>query len=236
MLRRQTAGPEGQPHLMLPGLPVVEKPGCARLHRHANHIAHLRVLRANQNGSPYGTKSHPLLITPESDRNRTDAESPLPGGVPREPNQRPASFPFGDRFLVLGSHRADEPSPPDGTNMKSLRMAVTLRTLIALGLLAGAVFTPAIAGDKQAKQAKLEAKAKISKADAEKIALDRVQAGTVVETEIEKEWCKLVWSIELTTPGTQDITEVEVNAKTGKVISVEKETQAEHEKEKKKAK
>lgn len=96
---------------------------------------------------------------------------------------------------------------------------------LTLGLLAGGLATPAHAGNKD-KQAKLAAKAKISKADAEKIALAQVSNGTVKDAELEKEHGKLIWSFDIATPGSADITEVQVNAKTGKVESVEKETPA----------
>jgi len=68
------------------------------------------------------------------------------------------------------------------------------------------------------------AEAKIAKADAEKIALGKVPNGTVKEAELEKEHGKLIWSFDLTTPDTKDITEVAVDARTGDVVSVEKES------------
>jgi len=74
-----------------------------------------------------------------------------------------------------------------------------------------------------AKEANLEAQAKITKADAEKTALAKVPNGTVKEAEIEQEKGKLIWSFDLATPGTKDITEVEVDAITGKIASVETE-------------
>jgi uncharacterized membrane protein YkoI len=77
---------------------------------------------------------------------------------------------------------------------------------------------------KEAKQAKLMAEAKIAKADAEKIARGKVPNGTVKEAELEKEHGKLIWSFDLTTPDTKDITEVAVDARTGDVVSVEKES------------
>jgi len=77
---------------------------------------------------------------------------------------------------------------------------------------------------KEAKEAKLMAEAKVSKDDAQKTALAKVPNGTVKEAEIEKEHGKLVWSFDLTTPDTKDITEVNVDAITGDVVSVEKES------------
>ena len=81
-------------------------------------------------------------------------------------------------------------------------------------------------------QQELAAQAKITKDEATKIALNRVQGATVKECEIEKEKGLLVWSFDLTTPGTQDITEVMVDAQSGAIVSVEKETPADQKKEK----
>jgi len=109
-----------------------------------------------------------------------------------------------------------------------------LSSLLALGLIA--VGLTACATDKEEGKvttAQLAAQAKITKADAEKAALAKVPGGTVKEGEIEKEDGKLVWSFDITTPGTADITEVLVDALTGAVISVEKETPADQAKEKK---
>ena len=83
------------------------------------------------------------------------------------------------------------------------------------------------------KQAKLQAEAKVSRADAEKIALAKAPGGTIKEGELEKEKGKLIWSFDITTPGTADITEVHVDAITGQVVAVEKETASHEAKEKK---
>lgn len=114
-----------------------------------------------------------------------------------------------------------------------MKTKTLLCSALAAGLLAGALAIPVHAGGKD-KQAKLEAKAKISKADAEKTALAQVPNGTVKEAELEKEHGKLIWSFDIATPGSPDITEVQVNAKTGKLVSVEKETPADQAKEKQK--
>ena len=68
------------------------------------------------------------------------------------------------------------------------------------------------------------AEAKISKADAEKTALAKVPSGTIKEAELEKEKGRLIWSFDITTPDTKDIAEVNVDAVTGDVVSVEKES------------
>ena len=80
--------------------------------------------------------------------------------------------------------------------------------------------------------AKLEAQAKVSRADAEKTALAKAPGGTIKEGELEKEHGKLIWSFDIATPNSPDITEVAVDAITGAVISVENETPAQQAKEK----
>ena len=75
--------------------------------------------------------------------------------------------------------------------------------------------------------------AKLSRVEAERVALTRAPGGTVKESELEKEHGKLVWSFDIATPGTTDITEVQVDAVTGEVVSVENETVAQQQAEKK---
>lgn len=110
------------------------------------------------------------------------------------------------------------------------------KRLLACGLLTGALLcaglTSAVAAENKEEQAKLEAQAKISRAQAEKTALAIVPDGTVKDAELEEENGKLIWSFDIATPGSQDITEVQVNAKTGEVESLAKETAADQAKEK----
>src|SRR6266850_6132949 len=83
------------------------------------------------------------------------------------------------------------------------------------------------------KELKLQAEAKVSKADAEKAALAKVPGGTIKEGELEKEKGKLIWSFDISQPGTTDIKEVHVDAITGEVIAMETESAAKEAKEKK---
>lgn len=69
--------------------------------------------------------------------------------------------------------------------------------------------------------AALLAKAKISQAQAEKTALKKAPDGTVKESELKDKKGKLTWSVEMSRPKTKDITEVKVDAITGKVLKVE---------------
>ena len=66
--------------------------------------------------------------------------------------------------------------------------------------------------------------AKITKAEAVKIALARVPNGTIKESELEKEKGKLIWSFDVATPGAKNITEVNVDAITGEIVAVDIET------------
>ena len=66
--------------------------------------------------------------------------------------------------------------------------------------------------------------AKITKAEAQKIALARVPNGAIKESELEKEKGKLIWSFDVATPDTKNITEVNVDAVTGEIVAVDIET------------
>jgi uncharacterized membrane protein YkoI len=102
-----------------------------------------------------------------------------------------------------------------------------MKTKSLIGVALSAVLLAGCATEKheskEAKQAKLMAMAKVSQADAQATALAQVPNGTVKEAELEKEHGKLIWSFDIATPGTQDITEVNVDAMDGKVVSTEKE-------------
>lgn len=102
--------------------------------------------------------------------------------------------------------------------------------ITTIGMVLAAVLLAGCASEKdgQSKQAKLMAEAKVSQADAQVTALAQVPNGTVKESELEKEHGKLIWSFDITTPSTTDITEVNVDAITGQVVSKDME-KPEHE-------
>ena len=108
-----------------------------------------------------------------------------------------------------------------------------LCALLSTIVLAGALVSCAT---HEQKEAKLQAESKITRAEAEKIALAKVPGGTIKEGEIEKEKGKLIWSFDIASPGTADITEVNVDAISGEVVSIEKESPSQQAKEKKKDK
>jgi len=109
-------------------------------------------------------------------------------------------------------------------------------SIVTLGLLTGLTACMTEREEKEehkAKEAKLESQAKISRADAEKTALMKAPGGTIKEGELEKEKGKLIWSFDIALPGTADIKEVQVDAISGEVVSVETETPKKEAKEKK---
>lgn len=106
--------------------------------------------------------------------------------------------------------------------------------ILITGALAAAIGGIALAGcaSEQQEQAELQAQAKISKEQAQQTALAKAGGGTIKEGELEKENGKLIWSFDIATPGSSDITEVNVDAVTGGVISVATEKPEQEAKEK----
>ncbi|MBU6402023.1 MAG: PepSY domain-containing protein, partial [Verrucomicrobia bacterium] len=90
----------------------------------------------------------------------------------------------------------------------------------------------------KAGHAQLKAQATVSKAMATKTALAEVRnrglkRPKVKEAELEQEKGLLIWSFDIATKGTKDITEVQVDAKTGAIVSVTTESAAAEAKERK---
>ncbi|MEY2465764.1 MAG: hypothetical protein QOD03_285 [Verrucomicrobiota bacterium] len=107
-----------------------------------------------------------------------------------------------------------------------MKLKNILCSTLALALLAGCA-----SERHECCHAKLESQAKVSKEMASATALAQVPNGTVKEGELEKEHGKLIWSFDITTPDSKDITEIAVDAITGQVISSEKETPEDQAKE-----
>lgn len=95
-----------------------------------------------------------------------------------------------------------------------MKIQLTLCSILAAGLLAGC---------QSESQSNLQTEARISKADAQATALAKAPNGTVKEAELEREHGKLIWSFDIATPDSKDITEVNVNAVTGEIVNVEHE-------------
>jgi hypothetical protein len=73
--------------------------------------------------------------------------------------------------------------------------------------------------------------ARVTKRDAEKTALDQVPNGAIKSAELEREHGKLIWSFDIGQKGTRDIKEVQVDAKSGRIVSVATETPKDQAKE-----
>ena len=89
------------------------------------------------------------------------------------------------------------------------------KTLICAALATSLFTGGAFADDRQSK---LEAQAKVSKVEAEKIALAKVPGGKIKDAEIEKEDGRLIWSFDIAKEGTKKLIEVEVDANAGEII------------------
>jgi len=74
---------------------------------------------------------------------------------------------------------------------------------------------------------------KISEDQATRIALKQVENGEIESKELETEKGKKVWSFDIKTKGSESITEVQVDANSGEVVSKKVESEADEEKEKK---
>ncbi len=105
------------------------------------------------------------------------------------------------------------------SNGKTMKISYALCAALAAGCLIGCESDEHDSG----KQARLRAESKISEADAMSTALTRAPNGTIKESELEKEHGKLIWSFDIATPDSKEITEVNVDAIDGSIVSVEKE-------------
>jgi N-methylhydantoinase A/oxoprolinase/acetone carboxylase beta subunit len=115
-------------------------------------------------------------------------------------------------------------------------MKKTLIRAMVAGFLAVGLCLVAGAQNQTPKKSKIPAAlkkdAKISVEEARATALKKVP-GEIQEEELEKEHGKLVYSFDIRATGQKDITEVQVSAIDGSIVSVEKETAASEAKEKK---
>jgi Peptidase propeptide and YPEB domain len=78
----------------------------------------------------------------------------------------------------------------------------------------------------QQSEAELLKQARVTKHQAKRIALSRVKRGTIKCVALEKENGILSWSIDVAQSGKKDITDVWVDATSGKITAVEVETPA----------
>jgi len=76
----------------------------------------------------------------------------------------------------------------------------------------------------QQSETELLKQARVTKHQAKKIALAKVGRGAIKCVELEKENGVLIWSVDIAQPPRKDLTDVWVDATTGKITAVEVET------------
>lgn len=106
--------------------------------------------------------------------------------------------------------------------MKKTSVLLTVVAVTSLALFASSCATSS---------ERLAAQAKVSRLQAEQTALAQVPGGKITEGELEKENGKLVWSFDIATTSSKDITEIQVDAITGQIVSRETETPEQQAKE-----
>ena len=94
-------------------------------------------------------------------------------------------------------------------------------SIIALALAASSIPFNLLA---EQSEAELLKQARVTKNQVKRIALARVKGGTIKSAELEKENGVLIWSFDVAQPGKKDVTEVWVDATTGKITAVDVET------------
>ena len=76
----------------------------------------------------------------------------------------------------------------------------------------------------QESETELLKQARVTKHEAKKIALARVKRGAIKCVALEKENGVLIWSVDIAQPPKKDLTDVWVDATTGKITAIEIET------------
>jgi hypothetical protein len=115
-----------------------------------------------------------------------------------------------------------------------MKRKIVITTLLLCGALSTPALNRAFAEDSAKKgptQAELQAQAKVTEAQARELALTKAPGGKVQSSELEEENGHLIWSFDISTPGTKNITEVQVDAKEGKIVAVDIETPKDQAKE-----
>jgi len=100
-------------------------------------------------------------------------------------------------------------------------MKPVARSVIALALVTS--WTPFTSSAQQS-ETELLKQARVTKYQAKKIALARVRHGAIKRVELQKENGVLIWSVDIAQPPKKDLTDVWVDATTGKITAVEVET------------
>ncbi len=83
------------------------------------------------------------------------------------------------------------------------------------------VFATSAAIAHEPSQAELLSQATVSEATAQATALAKVPSGKIASSELETEHNRLIWSFDITQAGTSNTTEIQVDAKSGKIVSTQ---------------
>jgi uncharacterized membrane protein YkoI len=109
-----------------------------------------------------------------------------------------------------------------------MKQAMTFSIIsIALGL----ALSSSLATAADAPERALKVQAKVAEPDARATALARVPGGAVQSSNLERENGRLVWSFDIADPKSPNVIEVQVDAKTGRIVSAKIETPADQAKE-----
>ena len=104
-------------------------------------------------------------------------------------------------------------------------MSRTTHLLLAAAISTGFTMPAAYAATDS--PAALAVQTKVTESQATAIALELVPHGIVKSAELEKEHGRLVWSFDIAAPSVRGVTEILVDARTGKIVSLKKESPAE---------
>src|SRR2546423_3304626 len=105
--------------------------------------------------------------------------------------------------------------------MVKVRMKPIKGSIITLALAAS--WPPFNLGAQQS-ETELLKQARVTKHQAKKIALAKVKRGAIKCVALEKENGVLIWSVDIAQPPKKDLTDVWVDATTGKITAIEVET------------
>ena len=109
--------------------------------------------------------------------------------------------------------------------MKTKARTATMLMTLVLALAMGQAYA---APDSRAA---LMEEAKVSEAQARATVLARIPNGTVKSAELEREHGRLIWSFDVSRPSVKGVTEIQVDALSGKIASEKKETPVQEAKE-----
>lgn len=105
------------------------------------------------------------------------------------------------------------------------RMRCVFQVALSLMALAQGAQAAPVAEDALLRQAT------VKQAQANAIALARLPRSVVKSAELEREHGRLVWSLDLAEPARPGVTEIQIDATNGKIVSIKKETAAQEARE-----